>query len=105
MEALDDAAVQSALRELPGWARDGDEIVKTFEFDTFRSAMTFVDRVAGAAEAASHHPDIDIRYSKVTCRLTTHDAGGLTEADTALAHRLDRLTGEHSHPPGMAGAN
>jgi 4a-hydroxytetrahydrobiopterin dehydratase len=91
MEVLDDAAVQSALRELPGWTRDGDEIVKTFEFDTFPSAIAFVDRVAEAAEAANHHPDVDIRYSKITCRLTSHDSGGLTEKDTSLAKRLDQL--------------
>jgi 4a-hydroxytetrahydrobiopterin dehydratase len=91
MEVLDDAAVQSALRELPGWTRDADEIVKTFEFDTFPSAIAFVDRVAEAAEAANHHPDVDIRYSKITCRLTSHDSGGLTEKDTSLAKRLDQL--------------
>jgi 4a-hydroxytetrahydrobiopterin dehydratase len=103
MEVLDDTAVQSALRELPGWMREGDEIVETYEFDNFRSAMAFVDRVAEAAEAANHHPDIDIRYNKVTLRLTSHDSGGLTEKDTSLARRIDRLTGEHGHPPGMAG--
>jgi 4a-hydroxytetrahydrobiopterin dehydratase len=93
MEVLDDAAVQSALRELPGWAREGDEIVKTFAFDTFPSAIAFVDRAAEAAEAANHHPDIDIRYRKVTCRLTSHDSGGLTKKDTSLARRLDELAG------------
>jgi 4a-hydroxytetrahydrobiopterin dehydratase len=93
MEVLDDAAVQSALRELPGWARDGDEIVKTFQFDSFPSAIGFVNRAAEAAEAANHHPDIDIRYSRITCRLTSHDSGGLTAKDTTLARRLDQLAG------------
>jgi 4a-hydroxytetrahydrobiopterin dehydratase len=105
MEVLDNGAIQSALRELPGWARDGKEIVRTFEFETFRSAMTFVDRVAQAAEAANHHPDIDIRYAKVTLRLMTHDAGGLTRADLSMARRADNLAGGHSHPPGQAGAS
>lgn len=103
MEVLDDSAIQSALRELPGWRREGNQIVKTFQFDGFRPAMIFVSRVADAAEAADHHPDIDIRWNKVTLTLSTHAAGGLTERDTKLAHRLERLGGEHKHPPGQAG--
>ena len=104
MEVLDDSAIQTALRELPGWRRDGDRIVKTFGFDGFQSAMTFVTRVATVAEAADHHPDIDIRGSKVTLALSTHSAGGLTERDTNLARRIERLVGEHEHhPPGQAG--
>jgi 4a-hydroxytetrahydrobiopterin dehydratase len=104
MEVLDDSAIQSALKELPGWEREGDDIVKTFEFDGFQSAMTFVTRVAEAAEAADHHPDIDIRWNKVRLALSTHSAGGLTERDTDLAHRIERLRGEHEqHPPGLAG--
>jgi 4a-hydroxytetrahydrobiopterin dehydratase len=103
MEVLDESAIQTALRELPGWKRDGDQIVKTFEFDNFESAMLFVTRVAEAAQAADHHPDIDIRWNKVTLALSTHAAGGLTERDTALAHRIQHLVGEHRHPPGPAG--
>jgi 4a-hydroxytetrahydrobiopterin dehydratase len=104
MQVLDDSAIESALRELPGWRREGDNIVKTFQFDDFRSAMLFVNRVADAAEAANHHPDIDIRWNKVTFALSTHSAGGLTENDTKLAHRIERLGGEHHHhPPGPAG--
>jgi len=105
MQVLDDSAIESALRELPGWRREGDNIVKTFEFDDFRSAMLFVNRVADAAESANHHPDIDIRWNKVTLALSTHSAGGLTENDTRLAHRIERLGGEHHHPPGPASAN
>jgi 4a-hydroxytetrahydrobiopterin dehydratase len=104
MELLDDSAIQTALKELPGWRRDGDQLVKTFEFDGFESAMNFVTRVADAAQAADHHPDIDIRWNKVTLALSTHSAGGLTERDTGLAHRIERLGGEHQHhPPGPAG--
>jgi 4a-hydroxytetrahydrobiopterin dehydratase len=104
MQVLDDSAIQSALRELPGWRRDGDEIVKTYQFDDFRAAMLFVNRVADAAEAAGHHPDIDVRWNKVTLALSTHAAGGLTENDTHLAHRIERLgAGGHEHPPGLAG--
>jgi 4a-hydroxytetrahydrobiopterin dehydratase len=105
MEVLDDSAIQSALRELPGWRREGNQIVKTFQFDSFRSAMIFVSRVADAAEAADHHPDIDIRWNKVTLTLSTHAAGGLTERDTKLAHRIEHLGGEHKHPPGQAGTD
>jgi 4a-hydroxytetrahydrobiopterin dehydratase len=105
MQVLDDSAIQSALRELPGWRRAGDEIVKTYELDDFRSAMLFVNRVADAAESANHHPDIDIRWNKVTFALSTHSAGGLTENDTRLAHRIEHLGGEHRHPPGPAGAD
>ncbi len=104
MQVLDDSAIQSALRELPGWDRDGDEIVKTFQFDGFPPAITFVTRVAEAAEAADHHPDIDIRWNKVKLALSTHSAGGLTERDTGLAHRIEHLAGEQAHhPPGLAG--
>lgn len=103
MDLLDDAAIETALDELPGWEREGDRIVKTFALDDFRAAMAFVNRVADAAEAAEHHPDIDIRWNKVTLSLTTHSAGGLTERDTSLAHRIERLSGDHRHPPGLAG--
>ena len=104
MEVLDDSAVRTALRELPGWVRDGDRIVKTFQFDDFDSAMLFVTRVADAARAADHHPDIDIRWNKVTLALSTHSAGGLTERDTNLAQRIERVFGgPRHHPPGPAG--
>jgi 4a-hydroxytetrahydrobiopterin dehydratase len=104
MELLDDNAVETALKELPGWRRDGDRITKTFELDGFESAINFVTRVADAAEAAEHHPDIDIRWNKVTLTLSTHSAGGLTERDISLARRVERLGGEHEqHPPGLAG--
>ncbi len=104
MSILDHAAVEQALQELPGWERTGDVIAKTFVHDDFRSAMTFVNRVADAAEATGHHPDIDIRYNKVTLALTSHSAGGLTSNDTALAHRIQRLVGDHHHPTGLAGS-
>lgn len=88
---LDDEGVQGWLKAHPGWALDGGMIRRTFAFRDFREAMAFVNRVADAAEAADHHPDIDIRYSKVTLRLVTHDAGGLTSRDTGLAAVADGL--------------
>lgn len=88
---LSDAEVQGWLKGHPGWALDGGMIRRTFSFPDFREAMAFVNRVADAAEAADHHPDIDIRYSKVTLGLVTHDAGGLTRRDTQLAEVADGL--------------
>jgi 4a-hydroxytetrahydrobiopterin dehydratase len=89
-ERLSDIAVQRGLGSLPGWGRKGDVLSKTFQFDTFPAGITFVSRVADAAEAAQHHPDIDIRYTKITCMLTTHDAGGITDKDLKMANEIER---------------
>lgn len=86
---LSDLEIQRALGTLPGWARRGDVLVKTFTFRRFADGIAFVQRVARAADAADHHPDIDIRYTKITCSLSTHDAGGITEADLSLASAID----------------
>jgi 4a-hydroxytetrahydrobiopterin dehydratase len=93
MPLLDDAAIEEGLQRLPGWERRGNEIGKTFVQADFVAAMAFVNRVADAAEAANHHPDIDIRWNKVTLVLSTHSQGGLTEGDLALAERIDALAG------------
>jgi 4a-hydroxytetrahydrobiopterin dehydratase len=84
-ERLDDDEISTRLGSLPGWERRGDEIEKAFELPTFPEAIEFVRRVADRAEAANHHPDIDIRWRKVRIALTTHDAGGLTDLDFQLA--------------------
>ena len=89
MPLLDDAAVEKGLKRLPGWERRGNEIVKTFARRDFMGAISFVHEVADAAEATGHHPDIDIRWNKVTLALTTHDQGGLTQKDFALAKEFD----------------
>jgi 4a-hydroxytetrahydrobiopterin dehydratase len=89
--SLSDLEIQRALGSLPGWARRSDLLVKTFTFKVFADAVDFVQRVARAADAANHHPDIDIRYTKVTCMLTTHDAGGISEKDLALAATIETL--------------
>ena len=73
------------LTRLPGWAHDGDALVQTFTFSGFPQAMEFVNAVAETAETVQHHPDIDIRYTKVTLRYTTHDSGGITQADIDAA--------------------
>jgi 4a-hydroxytetrahydrobiopterin dehydratase len=89
---LDDATVDERLRELREWKRDGDAITKTFRFPTFPDAVAFVDRLAEAAEAANHHPDIWIRFRRVTLTYSTHSEGGLTEKDLAGARDADRLS-------------
>ena len=76
---------------MAGWAREGDAITKTFRFSRFADGIAFVQRVASAADAADHHPDIDIRYTKVRIALSTHDAGGITAADVKLAREIEKL--------------
>ncbi len=88
MTLLTETEIQERLARLPGWERQGREIRRTWAFADFRGSMAFVQRVADLAEAANHHPDIDIRYSKVTLALSTHDAGGLTARDFALAEAI-----------------
>jgi 4a-hydroxytetrahydrobiopterin dehydratase len=80
-----------ALGTLPDWKKTGDVIARTFQFKDFPAAMDFTNAVAALAEQAQHHPDIDVRWNKVTLALTTQDAGGLTEKDFALARQCDVL--------------
>lgn len=91
VERLSDIAIQRALGALPGWARRGDVLTKTYQFARFPDGIDFVTRVAARAEAADHHPDIDIRYTKITCMLTTHDAGGITQKDLDLAREIENV--------------
>jgi 4a-hydroxytetrahydrobiopterin dehydratase len=88
---LSDIEIQRALNQLPGWSRRAHVLSKTFTMPTFSAGITFVDRIADAAEAAQHHPDIDIRYTKITIALSTHDAGGLTQKDFDLAGMIESL--------------
>jgi 4a-hydroxytetrahydrobiopterin dehydratase len=73
---------------IPDWNLEGGNLVRTFVFTDFREAMSFVNSVAALAERAGHHPDIDIRYNKVRLALSSHDAGGITEKDFALAAEI-----------------
>ena len=75
----------------PGWTRSGSVISREAELASFPQAIEVVDRVAMLAEAADHHPDIDIRWRTLTFRLSTHSAGGLTEKDFALATQIDSV--------------
>lgn len=89
-DLLEEKAVTDALTRVPSWTREGREIRRTYMFPGFPEAVAFINRVAEAAERAHHHPDIDIRWNKVTLRLSTHSAGGLTSLDFDLAAECDR---------------
>jgi 4a-hydroxytetrahydrobiopterin dehydratase len=89
MDKLPQEDIEARLEAFPDWSQNGDALQRTFSFEDFLSAMAFVRRIADLAEEHQHHPDIMIRYNKVTLTLTTHDAGGLTEKDFALARDTD----------------
>jgi 4a-hydroxytetrahydrobiopterin dehydratase len=91
MSKLSEEAIAEQMEQVNNWTRQGDAISKTFTFSTFPEAISFVSDVASQAEAAEHHPDIDIRYNKVTLTLSTHDAGGLTKKDFNMATALDKI--------------
>ena len=88
-ELLREERINDFLSDHQRWARDGDSIVATYEFDDFNEALGFVTRVGLKAERMFHHPDIDIRWNKVTLNLSTHSEGGLTEMDIELAGFCD----------------
>ena len=90
-QKLTDDQIRAELATLSGWSRDGDAITKTFAFKRFADGIGFVQRIAVAADAADHHPDIDIRYTKIRIALSTHDAGGITAADVKLARQINSL--------------
>lgn len=89
MTKLTESQVEQALRSVPEWGESGDAIQRTYQFPDFVKAMSFVDQVAQSAEKHQHHPDILIRYSKVTLTLSTHDAGGITLKDFEMAKKCD----------------
>jgi len=90
-ERLSDIAIQRELGSLQGWSRRGEVITKTFQFRSFLTGIDFVAAIAKAAEAADHHPDIDIRYTKIVCALSTHSAAGITPKDLDLARQIARV--------------
>jgi 4a-hydroxytetrahydrobiopterin dehydratase len=91
MQPLSPAEVASQLNSRPDWHFLAGELTRTFHFEDFRASMRFVNQVADLAEEAGHHPDIDIRYNRVTLGLVSHDAGGVTGKDFDLATRIDQL--------------
>lgn len=92
-DLLDDGEIETALAALQ-WTRDGGEIVKTAERRDFAGSLAYVNEVGRLAEARNHHPDIAISWNKVTLRLSTHSAGGLTRSDMDLAAEIDRIPDE-----------
>ncbi|MEK6650148.1 MAG: 4a-hydroxytetrahydrobiopterin dehydratase [Bacteroidota bacterium] len=90
-QLLDDAQIREHLAQIPAWQHRGTTIVRTFERRDFVAAIGFVTSTAILAERADHHPDIDIRWNRVTLTLSTHSAGGLTGKDFALARSIDAL--------------
>lgn len=92
-ERLDAAAIEAGLTRIPGWSRVGDEIRKEFVHASFADAIAFVVRVGFLAEAADHHPDLDVRYRRVVVGLTTHAADGLTARDFDLAASIEKVAG------------
>ncbi len=89
MTLLDETEARARLDALDGWTREGQVIQKTYTLDSFPEAIAFVNRIAELAERADHHPDIDVRYDRVACALSTHSEGGLTEKDFKLARQID----------------
>ena len=94
MPKLTAKQIKDALPGIPRWQKKTRIIQRTYEFKDFPAAIKFVNAVARLAEKAWHHPDIDIRWNKVTLALTTHDEGGLTRKDFDLAAKLDEMAGE-----------
>lgn len=88
-DRLSDDEIESALPD--DWSREGDEIVRTYEFDSYLEGVGFAAGAGGLAEEAFHHPELGIGWREVEVRLTTHDAGGITEKDLELAARFDAL--------------
>jgi 4a-hydroxytetrahydrobiopterin dehydratase len=88
-EQLSDEAIDEQIPD--GWERDGDEIVRVYEFDSYLDGIGFASGAGGVAEEAWHHPEMTITWGEVEVRLTTHDAGGLTEKDMDLAERFNDI--------------
>ena len=91
MARLTDDEVVEGLAALPGWERTGDEIAKEYRLGNFRDSVAFVVRLSYEAEAANHHPDLDIRWNRVRVALSTHSEGGLTAKDLDLAAAVEAL--------------
>ena len=89
-ELLEEEEIEQRLDELGDWERDGNQIVKVFEFDDFNTSIKFVNDVANLAERYDHHPDIDIRYNRVKLGLSTHAEGGLTARDFDVAGEIEQ---------------
>lgn len=96
VDKLGDDDVAVGLRDLPGWVRDGDAIRRSYERPSFADGIAFVVRIGFLAEAANHHPDLDIRWRTVHVALSTHEAGGITPRDLDLARQIDAVAADGS---------
>jgi 4a-hydroxytetrahydrobiopterin dehydratase len=93
MKPINSNILQNALRDLPGWSLEKDQLVKQFSFGSFREAISFIVRVGFEAEAINHHPEISNTYNKVEIALCTHDAGNrITELDVELAKAIEHFS-------------
>jgi 4a-hydroxytetrahydrobiopterin dehydratase len=99
-KALTAPEIEDVLRAHPEWKFEDGKLVREWTFKNFVEAMAFVNRIAGIAEDAGHHPDIDIRYNRVLLALVSHDAGGITERDAAMAARITAEISKSSNQPG-----
>ena len=91
MAGFSEQEIAEKLNAIPDWSYEDGQITRTFSFETFMDGIDFVGEIAEAAEAADHHPDIDIRYSNIKVSLSSHDIGGISERDFALAAEVSRL--------------
>ena len=91
MAVLSDDEIQERLKQVQGWKREGDSLVREFKFEDFQASVDFVNRITPPAEEMNHHPDISISWNKVNLTLSTHSEGGITENDFELASRIDPL--------------
>ena len=91
MAALTAKQVSLHLKAVPNWSKRAQTILRTYRFEGFPKSIDFVNRISRKAQRIKHHPDIDIRFDKVTLKLTTHDEGGLTEKDFSLAQQCDEV--------------
>ncbi len=91
IEKLTDEQIAAGLEKHPDWSEVGGQLQRTFQFPSFSRAIAFVQKIAAYAELVQHHPDLLIRYDRVTLSVSTHDAGGITHKDFDLAEQADRL--------------
>ncbi|HET9540908.1 MAG TPA: 4a-hydroxytetrahydrobiopterin dehydratase [Candidatus Limnocylindria bacterium] len=99
---LSETEIAERLRALPEWRREGEWIARTVRCPSFRAAIDLVNRAADAAEAADHHPDFEINWRRVTFKLTTKAAGGLSHKDFDMAAQIEALAGDAGDPPEAA---
>ena len=98
MSALTTKQVSLHLKAIPNWSKRAHTILRTFKFEGFLKSIDYVNRIARKAQKMNHHPDIDIRFNKVTLTLTTHEEGGVTTKDFSLARQCDEVFSNHFAP-------